>query len=345
MKINHLTIGGIIIFFQIALISGCAVNNAKQSHISDNTDSLKAGLINEAPGSYKIADDKEAITIPFGYYGMNLLINGRMNGKKVKFLIDNGVLWDQVWFYNGEVDSINLRYKNDEKIPLSGIGEDGGSVMLEGNNIDIDFGDIRFIGQPCLISPPEAGFNSYFPGINGQVSSLLFKHFVVKFDFDENVIVLTKPGKFKYTGQGQAVPMHKNKNGSYSVLFSLQMTDLKMHNINLDIDLGTVSPLYLIENKKNNILIPKNSEKKLLGYGASGAIYGFQGYIQIVNIGRYSLKNVPAEFVEEKANDDSTVVETGTFGLPLMKKFNITFDYFNQIMYFEPNKSFSNPFE
>lgn len=300
--------------------------------------------MSEAPGSYELTSDKEAINIPFEFYGMKLLIHGRMNGKNVKLLIDNGVLWDQVWFYNGEVDSINLRYKNDEKILLSGIGEDGGSVMLEGNNVDIDFGDIRFIDQPCLISPPEAGFNSYFPGINGQVSSLLFKHFVVKFDFDKNVIALTKPDKFRYTGKGQALPMHKNENGSYSIPFSLQMADLKTHKINLDIDLGTVSPLYLIENKKNSIRIPGNSEKKLLGYGASGAIYGFQGSIQAVNIGSYSLKNVPAEFVEEKANDDSTVVETGTFGLPLMKKFNITFDYFNRKMYFEPNKSFIDSF-
>lgn len=35
------------------------------------------------------------------------------------------------------------------------------------------------------------------------------------------------------------------------------------------------------------------------------------------------------------ANIDNSIVKLGTSSLPLMKRFNITFDYFNQMMYFE----------
>jgi hypothetical protein len=48
---------------------------------------------------------------------------------------------------------------------------------------------------------------------------------------------------------------------------------------------------------------------------------------------------VTAVFVEADANVDAHIVEAGTIGLPLMRRFNITFDYFNNLMYFEPNES------
>ena len=67
----------------------------------------------------------------------------------------------------------------------------------------------------------------------------------------------------------------------------------------------------------------------MLGHGASGAIHDFEDEINLMKIGDYSLKNIPAEFVEENANTIDTIVSNGTFGLSLMKRFNITFDYFN----------------
>jgi hypothetical protein len=48
--------------------------------------------------------------------------------------------------------------------------------------------------------------------------------------------------------------------------------------------------------------------------------------------------------VEGSANTDSSIVEAGTFGLPLMRRFNVTFDYFRRLMYLEPSKSFGTAF-
>ena len=297
----------------------------------------------DAPGQYEIKGNKDVVSIPFEYYGgKKLLIHGYINGKKVKFLIDNGKLWDQVWFYNGEVDSLNLRYKNNNQHEAQGLGEDGGSAIIEGTDVDITFGGVSFKNQPSLISPPGAGWQNSFPGVNGQVSSLFFKHFIVKFDFENFVIVLTKPDKFKYSGKGQAIAMHKRDNGSYCIPFTLQIADKVIEDYLIDIDLGTIFPLHLFENKKMNIDLPANAEKHILGYGGSGKIIGCSGNIDKVKIGNYSFDNVQTEFVEESKN--LSIIEAGTFGIPLMEKFNITFDYFNLKMYIEPNKNYTAPF-
>ncbi len=297
------------------------------------------------PGTYIAESEKNDIKIPFEFFGMNPLIRGKINGKDVKLLIDNGSLWDDIWFYDGEVDSLNLHYINDEVGKVTGDGEDGGSDIKEGNLVNIAFNEIEFIDQPTLISVKEAGWGKFFSGINGQVSSLLFKHFVVKFDFDKNIITLTKPEKFKYTGKSKAIPMTKTGNDSYSIPLKLKLADTDDISVNIDLDIGTISPLYITENKALNITIPENSEKKFYGYGASGAIYSYLGAIEKVTIGEHSLFNVPANFAEESSNPDSHDERIGLLGLPFMMQFNVTFDYFNKVIYFEPNKSFGKPFK
>ena len=91
-------------------------------------------------------------------------------------------------------------------------------------------------------------------------------------------------------------------------------------------------------------MIPENTEKKLYGYGASGAIYTYAGKLEKVIVGDYTLSHVPFEMAEKNANTNSKIVEIGTLGLPLMMKFNVTFDYFMKQIYFEPNKNFRKDF-
>ena len=64
-----------------------------------------------------------------------------------------------------------------------------------------------------------------------------------------------------------------------------------------------------------------------------------------VRIGDYAMNDVVAVFTEEGSNTNPDIVKAGTVGLPLFKRFNITFDYFNTLMYFEPNGSFDDPVE
>ena len=66
-------------------------------------------LPGSGPGSYEIKSDTSEVRLNFEYFGENILIRGKMQGKEVKFLIDNGSLWDQVWFYAGLVCEIEWK--------------------------------------------------------------------------------------------------------------------------------------------------------------------------------------------------------------------------------------------
>ena len=337
MKITNLNkYFNLLMILSISLVSCNQDRNANKL----SCEKKEMGYAN-APGKYFLKSNSDEIKIPFELYAGNKpMITGIINGKNVKFLIDNGKLFDEIWFYNGEVDSIGLFFKSQDADSLTGIGQNDASLIFEGNQINIDFEQIQFNNQPTLISPSNAGYASYFPGINGQVSSMLFKHFIVEFDFENNIITLIKPEKFKKSEIQNAVKMHKRDNGSYCIPFELLTKTGNTYKVLLDIDLGTVFPLYLISNNKNNLPIPQKAKKQFLGLGASGEIYGYNDTLKELRFGYYVMENYPVLIVKAEYNADTSIVESGTFGIQLMRQFDVTFDYFNEIIYFKPNKNF-----
>jgi len=138
--------------------------------------------------------------------------------------------------------------------------------------------------------------------------------------------------------------MKKANFESYSIEIRLKFEGIDEILIPVDLDIGTVAPLYLIENQERNVFLPKDVEKSLYGYGASGAIYTYSGILEKVTIGKNVLFDVPFEMAEKNANINSKIVEIGTLGLPLMMRFNVTFEYFKKQIYFEPNTNFGEDF-
>ena len=82
-------------------------------------------VIGSAPGSYRITAPDGVIRIPFKLYrGDILLEGGRMNGRDVRMMLDNGMLWDQLLFFGGpRVDSLALAYDGEIDVvaPAKGI--------------------------------------------------------------------------------------------------------------------------------------------------------------------------------------------------------------------------------
>lgn len=297
-----------------------------------------------APGKVLSENDKDVTEIPFELFGMNPLIHAKMNGKDIKLLIDNGSLWDPIWFYNGEVDSIGLQYKNDNVGEVTGEGEDGGTVIKEGLEVDLQLGNLTFKDQPTLISVPEAGYEKLFPGINGQISSMIFKHYIVQFNFDKMIINLIKPETFSPSKNCIAIPMTAVEYDSYCIPIKLELADGNSVSTQIMLDIGTIAPLYLRCDVDKGISVPEKTEKELYGYGASGAIYAYKGTVSRIDIGKYSMYNIPTVFEEEKPEQKGTNKKFGLLGLPLMMKFHITFDYFHNVLYLEPNDLFSSGF-
>lgn len=294
------------------------------------------------PGSYKIKNDKEdPIVIPFLIHQGKPLMNLKINGEKATLMIDNGILWDQVWLFGSPLVK-ELKLMSGEESSIGGAGEGDPTQAFTADNITLEFEDIVFYEQPVLVSPPEAGIAEMFPGADGQLCNTFFKHFIVEFDFILNEVHLYNPGTFRYKGDGSVIDMRENESGTYAVPFSFTMPDGKIYSDRVDIDFGGIYPLKIALNNANNIQVPEGAQE-IFSYGAQGKSTEYSAKISTMTIGSFTFENPIAVFGDEKTSRIHPD-NLGVIGLPLFMKFNIFFDYFNNKLYLEPNKHFGNPF-
>jgi hypothetical protein len=268
-------------------------------------------------------------------YGMNIMVSAQMNDIGIKLLVDNGVMWDELWFYgNDRVDSLGFTYDKQE-VQITGAGEgDGVSSVLAGCP-DIHFPGIVFCEQVALVSPQEQGFYKLFPGVDGQICGTLLRNFITEFDFDNQMITLREEENFEPGKYPCSIPMKADSTGSYHIPVSIKYGDTVIEK-RLYLDLGGIYPVSLVTNEVFRL---KGEEvKKHLGYGASGPIYGFESTVDYLKIGDFKLNNLEVVFTEDESGGDHT---NQTIGLPLLMRFNIALDYFDNVLYLAPNNSFT----
>ena len=319
----------------VILLFGIALN-------AQNSDKLNA-LATEGVGYYKILTNKKGpIKIPFTMHNGKTLMALEINGKKATMMIDNGVLWDQVWLFGSPlVDELKLKPMEDATI--GGAGEGDPTQAYTSENLTLKFDDIVFYEQPVLVSPPAAGFYRMFPGADGQLCNTFFKHFIVEFDFINNEVILHNPEQFQYKGNGSILNMQENEIGSYSVPFAFEISDDKAYTDRVDIDFGGIHSLKIALDNKYNIQLPADV-KEIFSYGAQGKSTEYSGKIKSLTIGRYKFNNPKVAFGDGKTSRIHPE-NMGVIGLPLFMKFNIIFDYYNNKMYIEPNENFDKPLE
>ena len=199
--------------------------------------------IGPGPGSYEItANSGKPIRIPFRMHNGKPLMDVEINGKQATLMIDNGILWDQVWLFGSPlVEALALEPVGESSI--GGAGEGDPTQAFTSSNLILKFADITFYEQPVLVSPGAAGFANMFPGADGQLCNTFFRHFIVEFDFVANEIILHDPDKFDRNRVGEVLDMQASASGPWSVPFSFTMLDGRTLEDRVDIDFGGIYPL------------------------------------------------------------------------------------------------------
>jgi len=267
-------------------------------------------------------------------YGMNIMLQAQMNGVNIKLLLDNGVMWDELWFYgNDQVDSLGFTYGNQE-VQITGAGEGEGLTSDFANCPDIHFPGVTFMDQKALVIPANQGFYKLFPGIAGQICGTLLRNFITEFNFDNNRITLNEKEHFKPEKYPCKVQMEVDSMGSYHIPVTVKYGDNVVKR-RIYINLGGIFPVSLVTN--NDFPLCGDEVKKHVANGASGPIYGYKSKVDYLQIGQFKLKDLETIITEDEKGGDHT---NQTIGLPLLMHFNIAFDYFNNVLYLVPNKHF-----
>ncbi|TXD73243.1 aspartyl protease family protein [Aequorivita antarctica] len=323
-----------IIFFFISVISYSQYTK-ENNHISSF--SKQSGFI--------FQKNKKRDRIPFRLVNNLPIVDVEINGTPLSFILDTGVE-STILFSLEAVDSVQLR--NTSPVLLQGLGPDGTVQALKSLNNNVKVGNIfdrdhslYIIFDSSLNFSPRMGIP-----IHGILGNEFFQNFIVKINYASEVITVSDPKKYKLEKCNKCEDLPLNFVGSKPYV-SLNIVSVeKQKEIKLLIDSGSSDVLWLFDDDGFIEESPKNYFHDFLGLGLSGNIFGKRARIPELIVGKYILKKVITSFPEENSILKARYYEDrhGSVGGGFLSKFNVTFDYGNNLIRFKKNSRFKDPF-
>ena len=268
-------------------------------------------------------------TVPFQYVNKQIRVPIKVNGVAETAWLDTGGAFILAQHTAGEL-----------QIPVSSGAEatgNGESTVQAGftRPDSMEVGDMK-MKQPTF-EVVGSYDDLYVPAIIGAE---LLRRFVVSIDFDTHLLTLTEPSAFHYTGSGIVLPFH-------------------IHDEHMPIVDGTVDGLpgtfiidtgdavgmslygqFIIANDLKDKYQPKFSTAA--GYGIGGPNYAYVARAKTVTLGGATINN-PVIFLRGgKTGASADRYVSGAIAMPELHQFNLIFDYADEKMIMEPNKSYGD---
>ena len=300
---------------------------------------VELAVPNDAP--YRMLDGGPRVDIPFRMLRGDIVLDVEVNGHTLVLGLDNGSVWDQLLFYGSpRIDALELEYDGQVLVAGSGAGDPTPSETASG--ITLRLPGLEIHDQSAIVSPESSGLTAAFAGEDGIISGSLFNNFVVGIDFDRMRLTLCEHGAFEYGDEGEAFELIPLGHASYALACDVELSSGERLALEPCIDLGSISPLDLFVDGRHEIPVPEGAVHKVLGYGAQGEFSGYQGRVASLRVGDYELNEVVTSFVGIDQHPGNG--RDGLLGLPVLRRFHLTFDYRGRRLFLEPNQRFESPF-
>lgn len=287
---------------------------------------------------YRLLDPGKPVRIPFDVHRGDLRIQGEVGGRPVRMLVDNGTLWDDLLFFGSPlVDSLGFAFEGEAEV--GGSGQGPALVSKTASGVTLRLPGVEFLDQKAVVTPYTPGAVNMWEGSEGQISGALFENFVVAIDFDEMVITLTEPQRFRYDGPGTTLPMTELPSKMWAIPATLGLSDGKPVSTDLALDLGNSNPLQISTGRAHGFTVPRASIAASLGFGMQGEVLGRFAPVEKLTLGGIRVENVLAAF------DEGNQFEEAMVGFELLSRFNLIFDYPHRQLILEPNSHFADPFQ
>jgi hypothetical protein len=278
---------------------------------------------------YTINGGPHAVTVPFTFTNGEIMVPVKINGLgPFNAILDSGA---QFCVTPGFAKSNNINYSG--TLPGRGIGPktvDMGVAKLT----TLQIGDITLESSYArVLSVP-------LPRDNPLIGSEIFSRFVVNIDFDKMQLTLTPLSLFKFNGLGIGVPFHfdgtiPDVNGSIDGVSGL-----------FEIDTGSANPVALFGPYiKSNSLTDKYHPiitATTSGAGIGGLVSGSVGWAKKISLGGVAETNCLIILSNAKHGIFSSQDVSGNVGMLFLARFNLTFDYGHQMIYFQPNSHYGD---
>jgi len=296
-----------------------------------------------AQSHFYIDNAANKYVLPFKMVNNLMIIPVEVNGKKLSFLLDTGVSNTIILNIKAK-DSLKL--KNTKKIKIHGLGNGEVVDAYVSTHNQIKIGKHIFDRNHKIYLILGKGFNlsnRMGEDIQGIIGGDLFKDFIVKINYSSKRITFYNPDKYKYKKcrKCDVLPLTFLFNKPY-IYANAKLSDSVTVSTKLLIDSGGSDALWLFENSKKNLEVPKKFFKDYLGQGLNGNIYGKRSRIKGLSLGRFNLKNITVSFPDTISLSKSMRHKTrqGSIGAETLKRFRLIIDYPNSKLTLKKNSKY-----
>ncbi|MFA6248612.1 MAG: aspartyl protease family protein [Mucilaginibacter sp.] len=305
---------------------------------------LSCLFLSASAQSFELDSGRKSVNIPFRLVRNMMVIKLSINNKgPFNFILDTGVGL-MIVTEPKLVDSINVTHKR--TIKLSGLGEGDAYEAYVTPPLDIAIPGLKSNNVSAAILKTDVFNLSGYVGmpIHGLLGYEFFSSLAVKINFTDSIINVCYPKDLKPFKKSQKVPITIEDRKPY-LLTNVSFPDGTKSQNKFIIDLGAGHPISL-ENMLQKHGLPKKSIQANLGVALNGPITGYLSRLKEVELGSYKIKNVITSFPDKDyVQRTFNVPRDGNIGIGILKRFNLIFDYTNNLLYLKSNEKFSLPFE
>ncbi|MCK8521852.1 aspartyl protease family protein [Aquimarina sp. D1M17] len=299
-----------------------------------------------AQSHFRLPKGKTTDKIKFELANNLIIIPVMVNGVELSFILDTGV-GSTIIFSVENKNSLEL--KNASKIYLKGLGDGQPVEAIKSLKNELKIGDaISSSHKVFLVLDESINFSPRmgFP-IHGIIGYDLFKDLIVDINYSKKIIKINNPKTYTYKKckncyQANIDLRDQNKRPFLTAKYK---SPTGLIDIDLLVDSGSGSSMWLFENENKGIQVTKDSFRDFLGKGFNGDIYGQRTKIDELHIGNFVMKDVTTSFPDKQyIQGISLDKRQGSLGGSILKRFNIIVDYPNKKMSFKKNGYFGKPF-
>ena len=290
---------------------------------------------------------KKSITIKFKTSSNLIIIPVAINNSDtLNFILDTGVRYPIITELPF-VNKLNLNFLQPINVKGLGEGQQLTAYKSGSNTISIE-GMVAYNEEIHMIISENFQISQILGiPVHGLIGFNLFKDYVVKIDYPEHTITLTKPEYFAYKERERDIVLPLTfEQGKPFVTTNIVTDKNEDVPVKLLVDTGASDALWLSTNSDSRISLPENHIETFLGRGLSGDLYGMKGRIGAIWVGPLVLYEPIAAFPENDMVDQliGTNDRNGTLGAEILRRFYVTMDYPNKRLILRPNGDLKDDF-
>ncbi len=295
---------------------------------------------------FKMPPKTRKIEIPFEQHNNLIVIPVTINRfLTLKFILDTGVenaiLTERLY-----ADILELNYIREITIDGPGLIDSVQALIANQVTFGLPGGiigqnmNVLVLKEDYLKLSENIGENVY-----GIIGYDIFSRFVVEINYDNNILTLYDPDRFKPNKKQVELPLHIR--GSKPFMSATIKQGEETASLDVMVDTGASHAALIDYNYLNGISLPDKTIETRLGRGIAGDIPGYLGRIDQVTIDNFDFNEmlVSAPFDGAYNKVIKRGARVGTFGGELLNRFNVTFDYKRQKVYLSEGHRFRESFE